>query len=341
VTADDDAAPEDDASGPAPLGEDGYEVFGAVRQVLTGEPELPLTEVAHEAGIPVRILEQVFEAADWHDRPAYDQRDVEYARDIARMLDVFPLDTVVRSLSTRYRALSSIVVSDLGLIRDEVVMPALATGETPEGIGDTLGRAAESILPLVTRNLSEDYRHILLGLLDSDALARGVEGGREIDLAVGFVDVAGYTALSGRVDPAGLDHVLSGFEDLVNRAVTRHDDVLVAKFMGDAAMLIASDPLLLASVLLELVHDDTHMAEAPRKAGIAHGPVLVRQGDYYGPTANLAARLTDHARPWSLLAAEDMEEVLDERFEVTTTPETKLRGVGEHRPLRIRPREDG
>lgn len=331
----------EDEPGPTPDGpaEPGYEVFASVRRVLTGDPELSLADVASEAGLPARILEEVFATMDWADRAAYDERDVQYARDIARMLDVYPLDTVLRSLATRYRALSSVVVSDLGTVRDEVVMPALAGGGSAEDLAQALGRAAEDILPLVTRNLSEDYRHILLGLLDTDALARGVEGGREIDLAVGFVDVAGYTALSGTIDPSGLDHVLSGFEDLVNTAVTRHDDILLAKFIGDAAMLIASDPVVLAEVLLELVHDRTYMAEAPRKAGIAHGPVLVRQGDYYGPTANLAARLTDHARAWSLLAADDLRDVLEDHFAVDSIPETKLRGVGEHRPLRVRPRD--
>jgi class 3 adenylate cyclase len=185
-----------------------------------------------------------------------------------------------------------VVVSDLGTVRDEVVMPALAAGIEATDLADALGRTAESVLPLVTRNLAEDYRHIVLNLLDTDALARGVEGGREIDLAVGF---------------------------------------------GDAAMLIASDPVRLAEVLLDVVDDRTILAEAPRKAGLAHGPVLVRQGDYYGATPNLAARLTDHARPWSLLAAEDLDEALAEHFELTETPGTTLRGVGEHQPWRIRP----
>ncbi len=314
--------------------------FDAVRASLTGSPELSLGQVAEAAGLPLRILQELFRAMQWDDRDGYDERDVAYARDVAKLLDYYPLDTVVRSLGTRYRALSSIVVSDLGTVRDEVVEPALAGGADPEQLAAALGRAADDLLPLVTGHLDEDYRHIVLNLLDSDALARGVEGGQEIDLAVGFVDVAGYTALSGRIDPTGLDHVLSRFEDLVHAAVTRHDDVLLAKFIGDAAMLVASDPLTLTRVLLGLVHDRDHLAEAPRKAGVAFGPVLVRQGDYYGATPNLAARLTDHARPWTLLAANDLRERLEGEFDVTTVPETSLRGVGDHRPLRIRPSED-
>lgn len=314
-------------------------IFDAVRDALRGSPSMTLADVAEQAALPLRILQTVFAAMDWDGREAYDERDVAYARALATILDHYPLDVLVRSVATRYRSMSSIVVSDLGTVRDEVVMPALASGADPEELARRLGETADTLLPLITENLAEDYRHVLLNLLDTDALARGVGGGREITLAVGFVDVAGYTALSGRIDPTGLDRVLSSFEDLVHTTVASHGDVLLAKFIGDAAMLVASDPVDLAAVLLDIVDDDTTLAEAPRKAGLASGEVLVRQGDYYGPTPNLAARLTDHARPWTLLAAEDMGETLGDRFELSETPKTKMRGVGETRPLRVRLRD--
>lgn len=325
----------DEVGSETPLA-DGFAPFERVLEVLTGEPDLDLDELADHAGLPTQITREILEAMDWADRPAYDERDVAYLRDVASMLDHYPLESVIRTIRTRNRAVSSIVVSDLGTVRDRIVMPALAAGAAPEELAERLGRTAETLVPLVTRNLAEDYRHVLLRLLDTDALARGVGGDRELDLAVGFVDVSGYTALSGRVDPAGLDHVLSGFEDLVNGVVSEAEGVLLAKFIGDAAMLVASDVADLAPVLLRMVEDRERLAEAPRKAGLAAGPVLVRSGDYYGPTPNLAARLTEHARPWTLLAAEDLEEHLDADFDLTHIPGTKLRGVGEHHPLRVR-----
>jgi adenylate cyclase len=340
-------------------GEDGGEVSGAartepatataglaadeplldeVRSILTGEPELSLADVASQAGLPVQILREVFAASDWSSRPAYDERDVDYARAIAQLLDVFPLKSLVRTVRTRYRAVTSIVVSDLGTVRDHVLGPAQRGGADPRALAGSLAEAAERILPLSTGQLAEDYRHALLRLLDSDALARGaqLEGGRELRLAVGFVDIVGYTALSGRVDPVGLDHVLVSFEDLVAAVVGDQDDVLLAKFVGDAAMLVASEAEPLAEVLLDLVDDHTRLAEAPRRAGMSAGLVLVREGDYFGGVPNLAARLTDHAHPWSLLADEDLEEVLGERFELERVSKTRIRGVGDQRPLRVR-----
>jgi adenylate cyclase len=123
--------------------------------------------------------------------------------------------------------------------------------------------------------------------------------------------------------------------------VLGQDDVLLAKFVGDAAMLVASEPGPLASTLLELVDDHTRLAEAPRRAGMSGGLVLVREGDYFGSVPNLAARLTDHANPWSLLADQELEDRLEGEFDLEKVSKTKIRGVGDQRPLRVRRKDRG
>jgi adenylate cyclase len=312
--------------------------FKQVRESLAGSGELRLEDIAEQCRLPVQILRELFDATGWSQRPGYDERDVAYAKAAARMLDYFPMHVVVRSLRTRYRAISSIVVGDLGTVRDHVVGPALVGGLDEEELADRLGTAAETLLPLITEQLAEDYRHVILELIDSEAVARGLKvgTGREIDLAVGFVDIVDYTVMSGQVDPSALDHVLAGFEDLVTAAVARTEQVLLAKFVGDAAMLVASHPEPLAGLLLELVDDHQRLAEAPRRAGMAWGPVLVREGDYYGRIPNLASRLTDVADTWSLLAAEELEERLEGSFDLERISKTSIRGIGSRRPLRVR-----
>lgn len=315
--------------------------FERVRSSLVGEPNLTLAEVAERAGLPLQILHEVFDATNWGEQPGYDERDVEYAQTVRELLDVFPLRSLIRSMRTRYRAMTSIVISDLGTVRDRLVMPALARGVDAEGLSEQLGRTADELVPLITAQLDEDYRHVLVRLIETEALARGVspEGGREIDLAVGFVDIVGYTKLSGYIEPGELDHVLTGFEDLVTTAVAEARDVLLAKFIGDAAMLVASDPLPLAATLVELCSNQQRLAEAPRRGGLSWGRVLVRDGDYYGPVSNLAARLSDHARPWTLLADEEMADVLGETFVVEQIGKTHLHGIGDRRPLRVRSKD--
>ena len=55
------------------------------------------------------------------------------------------------------------------------------------------------------------------------------------------------------------------------------------------------------------------------RVGIAHGPVLGREGDYYGPVVNLASRIVNIAFPGSVLVSADVAEVLKEDAEVEVT----------------------
>lgn len=313
--------------------------FTEVERVVAGDPHLTLEDVARRAGLPTQILREVYDAMEWGARPAYDERDVAYAEAVVGLLEFFPLAAVIRALRTRYRAMTSIVVSDLSTVRDHVVAPALASGADPEQLSESLGRATAEMLPLITSQLSEDYRHVLLALIGTDAAAQAVrlEGGRELELTIGFVDIVGFTALSGRIDPGELDHVVSAFEDLVTAVVARTEGVLLAKFVGDAAMLVGSNPVVMANTLLDLVEDRQRLAEAPRRAGLAHGQTLVRAGDYYGPVPNLASRLTDHAHEWSLLASEDLEDTLAEveNLDAERISKVTIQGVGSRRPLKV------
>jgi adenylate cyclase len=66
------------------------------------------------------------------------------------------------------------------------------------------------------------------------------------------------------------------------------------------------------------------------RAGIASGALLLREGDYFGPVVNLASRLTELARPGTVLAPKDMGALLagDTRFSVRRIPSKRIRDIG-------------
>ena len=73
--------------------------------------------------------------------------------------------------------------------------------------------------------------------------------------------------------------------------------VRLIKTIGDAAMFVSPEPGPLVDVALALV-EAVEDAELPSlRAGIAVGPALLRAGDYYGNSVNLASRVTGVARP--------------------------------------------
>src|SRR4051794_24399047 len=64
-------------------------------------------------------------------------------------------------------------------------------------------------------------------------------------------------------------------------------------------------------------------------AGLAAGPLIVREGDVFGRTVNLAARVADVTPDGRLYAPEDVGRDLDpERFSVTAARQSILQGIG-------------
>jgi len=48
--------------------------------------------------------------------------------------------------------------------------------------------------------------------------------------------------------------------------------------------------------------------EVPARVGVNAGPVVFQDGDYFGRTVNVAARIADYARPREVLVSQDVVE---------------------------------
>jgi adenylate cyclase len=48
------------------------------------------------------------------------------------------------------------------------------------------------------------------------------------------------------------------------------------------------------------------------RVGLASGPVLAQEGDYFGPVVNLASRLVNVAYPGTVVVSEDIHDALAE-----------------------------
>lgn len=124
-------------------------------------------------------------------------------------------------------------------------------------------------------------------------------------LAVGFVDLVGFTPLAQRMSPRELRDVVERFEETAHEVVTSVGGRLV-KIIGDEVMFIAVDPAVACDIALTLVERFAGDATVTPRGGIAVGELLVRGGDYYGPIVNLAARVADLAVPAEMLVTQDV-----------------------------------
>ena len=142
-----------------------------------------------------------------------------------------------------------------------------------------------------------------------------------------FVDLAGFTALTESAGDATAARLASHLGELAERAAALHDGRVV-KLLGDGAMLHFDEPLDAARGALELVRQ-IEGSDLPSARGGAHaGPVIERDGDYFGRTVNIAARTAAQAVPGQVLASEALAsaDAPDLRFRPIGGRE--LKGVG-------------
>jgi adenylate cyclase len=78
------------------------------------------------------------------------------------------------------------------------------------------------------------------------------------------------------------------------------------KFLGDGVMFHFPDPAQGVLCGLELVDRIPDVGLPRARVGLHTGPVVFQNGDYFGRTVNIAARIGDYARPGEVLVSEDV-----------------------------------
>jgi class 3 adenylate cyclase len=135
--------------------------------------------------------------------------------------------------------------------------------------------------------------------------------GRRRDLrppAIAFLDLTGFTRLAGAKGDEEAARLAVRLSDLVlEAAASRHGRAV--KSLGDGVMLYFREPGEAVAAALDLV-DATPMAGLPpSRVGITSGPIVFRDGDYFGSVVNMASRITDYARPNEVLLSEAVAEL--------------------------------
>lgn len=142
-----------------------------------------------------------------------------------------------------------------------------------------------------------------------------------------FVDLSGYTRLTEETgDERAAEYGWRLIEIALDRSAARGGRLV--KTLGDGAMLVFRRAADAVAAALEIVARVEAEDLPPARAGIATGPVVQREGDCFGRTVNLAARLVDAAEPGQALAsATAVEEVGEEGPAFRPVGELDLEGL--------------
>jgi adenylate cyclase len=121
--------------------------------------------------------------------------------------------------------------------------------------------------------------------------------------ACAFADLSGYTRLTDELGDAAAERIALGLAELMQDIATRHRG-LVVKMLGDGVHFHFPDAACAVLGSLELVERAEPQGLPPAHVGVNSGPMTYIDGDYYGLTVILAARIASEAGPGQVLVGQ-------------------------------------
>lgn len=174
-------------------------------------------------------------------------------------------------------------------------------------VGVRSGRSGEDLLGWLYRRHSEVFEtehlfdHVETALEDAGVHRKEP---RQVEGCV-FADLSGYTKLTEESGDEEAARVSLKLAELVNEITSRHRGAVV-KMLGDGVHFHFKDPRDAVMASLEIV-DTVHPAGLPpAHVGVNAGPMIYDEGDYFGRTVNIAARIASQAGPAQVFVGEDV-----------------------------------
>lgn len=277
-----------------------------------GPPIYSVRAVGEALGVPAEHVAQAWTllglTVEDPDLPMFSQADVNALSTWFEMRTFLGADSAAGLLRVLGSAMARVAEAESAAIRAGA--PDVQLHHTGDELASAQAyRAASELVPRIGELLRVAHGHHMISarghfqrvLRDSSA---------SVLCGVGFADLSGFTALTQRLTPTQLSMVLNEFGTVVGDVV-HAEGGRVVKFIGDEVMWVSATPEALVRTAVSLVdHPAASKAALLVRAGLSYGDTLAINGDYFGSTVNLAARLAAAAQPGQILAAEAVREGL-------------------------------
>lgn len=316
------------------VAEDRLVLLPVERLLAGGGRRYTVAEIVELAGIEREFLDRQWRALGMalaeEDEAVYTQRDLDAARRVAALRDAgVPEDGILEIARLLGMSMSQLAAASRRLIADAFLAPE----DTERDVAARFAEAAEGFAPMFGESLAYAFNLHLREQIRHDAFdAADLAVGRvdsAADVAVCFADMTSFTRLGETLPLEDLGRVTARLSELATSVVA--SPVRLVKMIGDAVMLVGPEPrgvLEAALALVEASRDDDP-GLPPLRAGVAAGPALLRGGDYYGQPVNLASRITDVARPGSVLTDGNVRDAAGEDgYRWSFARARRLKGIG-------------
>jgi adenylate cyclase len=280
---------------------------------LVGERRYTLTQVARKAKLESAYLRHVLLSLG-HPNPrtgeaAFSDEDVDMARTLRAFLDAgLPKDGLLEVA----RVLGQSTARTAAVIREVAGSELIEPGDSEVKLGMRYAAAAEELIPMLGPILQYELRVHLREQATRDVITRAERDAGELsgtrDIGACFVDLTGFTHLSGRTSAQRVGAIGDRLAALV--ADVAHPPVELVKTLGDGALIISTEIPTLIDAILELFAkaQDEGDGFPELRGGISFGQAVERGGDWFGPAVNRASRIVDVAKPSTILAEEAVQE---------------------------------
>ena len=322
--------------------DEGRLAYGLLEDLFPpGERVYSLDDAADETGLEPELIERIWQSMGFsrQDLQELTEEDMQALRWVASVLAAgFPLVAFLQLTRVYGQSLSQIADAETRLFHIYVHEPLMREGVPSLEMAEEMADLGSDLLPLASpimdyihqRYLAYFSQQDVVGHMEAD-LDGDMPYGR-LKVVIAFVDLAGYTRY---VEEEGEEEALSYVERFIDAVSdTLPEGARVVKTIGDEVMVVGQD----VAAIIDWAVGFSRLYEEERPApriGINYGPVLYRDGDYFGREVNLASRVVARARGGEVLVTDVVLADVRDRghLRVDNIGQVKLKGFTEPRSL--------
>jgi adenylate cyclase len=302
-------------------------------------------ELSAETGLSLDLLQSMRESMGFA-RPGPDDRvreDELAVLPLLTMLIAMGADPIALERHVRIwgETMRRIAEADGNFYRTQVEAPLLRAGLTWSQVVQSASEAAEAMVPLLDPALLSVYHaqseHTWLANVVEAVEATLEKAGLHRSIshppAMCFLDLSGYTRLTEELGDEAAAGMAATLGKLVQTSSHGHGGRPV-KWLGDGVMVYFPKPTAAVLYALEMREHIPAADLPPAHVGIDAGPLIFQDGDYFGRTVNMAARIAAYASAGQVLVTDNVLQVTaDPGVEFVDIGSVELKGVT--RPVRL------
>jgi adenylate cyclase len=273
-------------------------------------------QLAAELGIPVSFL-QAFHQSLGFAPPHPDDRAGEDDVTLLEVAETFrgaggQDEATLRLLAVYADSLRRIAKAEADYYETNIERRLRATGLDEAQLIEFGTRFGDRVIGLLERAIFMIYRrhreHIwtehAINHVEEALEGSGLEERVPRPPAICFVDLTGYTQLTEERGDAAAANVAGRLAALVSDIARRRGGRPV-RWLGDGGLFHFREPQMAVLAGLDVVEGAPAAGLPAAHVGIHTGPVIAQDGDVYGRTVNLAARIASYAQAGQVVVSDD------------------------------------